>query len=178
MAEYEYRRCTVCGQEFLIDLDRDLNPDRTLCSECEAGAEDQRIEFPSFPISYMPLSIKPEPPRQSTRTAPGDPLYELLRKTRLLGLARSANYRAANGPNEGNVLAEELLAKFREQKGCCAYCNEPLAHGWELDHVIPLSRGGTNTVDNVVFACPSCNRHKMTRTPEEWRADEQRRSKS
>lgn len=34
----------------------------------------------------------------------------------------------------------------------------------QLEHLVPRSRGGTNTVDNVVSACGWCNRAKRTHT--------------
>jgi len=36
-----------------------------------------------------------------------------------------------------------------------------------LDHVVPLSRGGRSSWDNVVCACIECNSRKGSRTPEE-----------
>lgn len=36
-----------------------------------------------------------------------------------------------------------------------------------IDHVIPRSRGGDHSWENVVAACYSCNNHKANRTPEE-----------
>jgi 5-methylcytosine-specific restriction endonuclease McrA len=42
----------------------------------------------------------------------------------------------------------------------CQYCNEPAEN---IDHVIPRSRGGTHTWDNVVAACRPCNARKMDR---------------
>lgn len=46
----------------------------------------------------------------------------------------------------------------------CAYCG---GHGDTLDHVIPESRGGLNTWDNLVAACAQCNGRKGNRTPAE-----------
>jgi 5-methylcytosine-specific restriction endonuclease McrA len=49
----------------------------------------------------------------------------------------------------------------------CAYCrksNIPL----HMDHVIPLSRGGTNTTDNIVPACKKCNTSKGDKLLQEW----------
>ena len=54
----------------------------------------------------------------------------------------------------------------------CQYCGR---HRRDLkgrqfltrDHVLPLSRGGGNTWDNVVAACSPCNHRKGSRTPEE-----------
>lgn len=47
----------------------------------------------------------------------------------------------------------------------CQYCGNPA--NLTIDHVIPLSRGGRTTWDNVVTACRSCNGRKGNRTPEE-----------
>lgn len=48
---------------------------------------------------------------------------------------------------------------------CCAYCGEQVA--LTIDHVVPLSRGGQNTLNNIVPACGKCNRKKYNRTPDE-----------
>jgi 5-methylcytosine-specific restriction endonuclease McrA len=34
------------------------------------------------------------------------------------------------------------------------------AQAWDLDHVIPLSKGGEHSYDNVQVTHPSCNRKK------------------
>jgi hypothetical protein len=47
----------------------------------------------------------------------------------------------------------------------CSYCSAP-AEAW--DHVMPRSRGGPDTAENLVPACRSCNSQKSARTPEEW----------
>lgn len=47
----------------------------------------------------------------------------------------------------------------------CAYCGS--SSNLSIDHVIPRSRGGKDTWDNMVTACFSCNSKKGSRTPEE-----------
>lgn len=42
----------------------------------------------------------------------------------------------------------------------CQYCNKPAE---SIDHVVPRSRGGTHSWDNVVAACHGCNRAKRDR---------------
>lgn len=42
----------------------------------------------------------------------------------------------------------------------CQYCGSPAEN---IDHVVPRSRGGTHTWDNVVAACRPCNAHKEDR---------------
>lgn len=50
----------------------------------------------------------------------------------------------------------------------CQYCGRRLpASQLSLDHVIPRSRGGETTWDNVVCACLRCNVKKGGRTPKE-----------
>ena len=49
----------------------------------------------------------------------------------------------------------------------CQYCGSRLLRReLNLDHVIPRSRGGASTWDNVVCSCHRCNRVKGGRTPE------------
>ena len=48
----------------------------------------------------------------------------------------------------------------------CTYCGSQDA--LSLDHVIPWSRGGQDTLANLVTACRSCNSSKNARTPDEW----------
>ena len=58
----------------------------------------------------------------------------------------------------------ELRRQVRTQfANCCAYCHtaEALtATSFEFEHIVPLSSGGTTTIDNVCFSCPMCNRYK------------------
>ena len=49
----------------------------------------------------------------------------------------------------------------------CQYCSERHpAHDLTFDHVVPRSRGGRTTWDNVVTACRRCNTRKGSRSPE------------
>lgn len=50
----------------------------------------------------------------------------------------------------------------------CQYCGVEGRDGViNLDHVLPASRGGKSTWDNVVTSCVRCNTRKRDRTPEE-----------
>jgi hypothetical protein len=48
----------------------------------------------------------------------------------------------------------------------CRYCGRR-SQTIEVDHVIPVSQGGTSTLDNLVTACRTCNRKKGGRRPRE-----------
>jgi 5-methylcytosine-specific restriction endonuclease McrA len=49
--------------------------------------------------------------------------------------------------------------------GICSYCLGPAN---TVDHVFPLSRGGSNDPTNLVLACGLCNSKKRARTPLEF----------
>lgn len=59
---------------------------------------------------------------------------------------------------------------FERDHWTCQYCGTVEADQWHCDHVYPLSRGGTNDIENLVTACRSCNSSKGAKTPEEWAA--------
>jgi len=57
---------------------------------------------------------------------------------------------------------------YARDKSTCQYCGRKLPrHELNLDHVIPSSRGGTSTWENVVCSCQECNRRKGGKTPQE-----------
>jgi 5-methylcytosine-specific restriction endonuclease McrA len=51
-------------------------------------------------------------------------------------------------------------AVFARDGGACVYCGSPAT---SLDHVVPKSRGGPHTWENVVSACSRCNHLKADR---------------
>ncbi|MFH0942449.1 MAG: HNH endonuclease [Chloroflexota bacterium] len=58
------------------------------------------------------------------------------------------------------------LEIFVRDNFTCQYCGAQTRQ-LTLDHVSPRYRGGEHTWENVVSACPACNRRKAGRTPAE-----------
>lgn len=59
---------------------------------------------------------------------------------------------------------------FARDGNRCMYCNRRFPPSQlSLDHVLPRSRGGDTTWENVVSSCVKCNVHKGGRTPREAR---------
>jgi len=57
---------------------------------------------------------------------------------------------------------------FRRDQFLCMYCGgEFTADNLSRDHILPVSRSGTDSWTNVVTACKRCNHRKANRTPEE-----------
>jgi 5-methylcytosine-specific restriction endonuclease McrA len=86
------------------------------------------------------------------------------------GLEAVHRYRARLISAEGNFSIEEF-DKLREEAGYeCVYCGRSEGEIGKLvaDHAIPLSRGGSNFIDNIVPICLSCNSSKGDKTIEEY----------
>lgn len=86
---------------------------------------------------------------------------------RLVRLAGSINRKARQLRARGSVTAELLFLIIRDYP-TCPYCGVELdpMHG-QFDHKVPFDRGGSNTRDNIVFCCASCNRRKFTKSVDE-----------
>lgn len=69
-------------------------------------------------------------------------------------------------PHRSRTLSRKgILAR---DQNTCQYCQKESPTGrLELDHIIPRSRGGPSTWENLVAACHSCNNRKADRTPME-----------
>lgn len=62
-----------------------------------------------------------------------------------------------------------IKAAVRDRDGnCCVYCGSTDGP-FHFDHVMPFSRGGDHSVENLAIACASCNMSKGAYTLDEWR---------
>ena len=81
------------------------------------------------------------------------------------------------GPNE-RYMAPKLRDAIKARDGyVCHYCKQtgdaqygPDGRPWHIDHLIPVSRGGTDEPSNLVVACATCNIDKGTMTAGEYKA--------
>lgn len=64
-----------------------------------------------------------------------------------------------------NRLKPTRISIFKRDQMTCQYCGKKSRI--TIDHVVPTSRGGKNTWENMVAACFPCNNKKGGRTPEE-----------
>ncbi len=64
------------------------------------------------------------------------------------------------------ILNKELKAIYASK---CFYCGA--TESIEMDHVIPISRGGRHSIGNLVPACKTCNLSKRDKLLIEWKAE-------
>lgn len=51
----------------------------------------------------------------------------------------------------------------------CYYCGSVVSgHKAHFDHIVPLSKGGPHSVENLCVSCPRCNQTKLNKPIHEW----------
>lgn len=81
--------------------------------------------------------------------------------------------RAIRRKRKGQIRAAQYVVTERDWRrlvgryaGLCAYCG---SRPWEhRDHVVPLARGGSHGIGNLLPACAPCNLRKKTKFLTEW----------
>lgn len=71
-------------------------------------------------------------------------------------------YRARKANAKGFATLDKIRAKVEYYGGKCWICSAPYR---EIDHVIPLTKGGTNWPANLKPICRSCNARKSNTWP-------------
>jgi len=72
--------------------------------------------------------------------------------------------------NLDNKLWKSISKEILERDNyTCRYCGK-IGGKLEVDHIVPISKGGTNELNNLTAACLRCNRQKRDKMPEEFEA--------
>lgn len=81
-------------------------------------------------------------------------------------VATSSLDKSAYSVRKAPVLTNRQL--FQRDQNMCLYCGENTSRSFlTRDHVVPISRGGQDTWQNVVTACRACNQRKDNRLIDE-----------
>jgi 5-methylcytosine-specific restriction endonuclease McrA len=68
---------------------------------------------------------------------------------------------------EGEFTGHDIIALIKSFGRVCYYCGVRLKR-YQVDHFIPLARGGSNWPDNLVLSCQPCNGSKGAKMPWDW----------
>lgn len=81
------------------------------------------------------------------------------------GRVRGRNYRARKYQAEGSHTLADVEALHAKQAGRCVYCRKALGRTFHVDHIQPLSKGGSNWPSNLQLTCGPCNNRKRATDP-------------
>lgn len=87
--------------------------------------------------------------------------WEVRSASQVVQVAEHIRLTSGNPERHWKVPAVSRREVFRRDNHTCQYCGS--TRQLTLDHVIPRSRSGTHTWDNVVTACSPCNAIKSNR---------------
>lgn len=65
------------------------------------------------------------------------------------------------------VSRHAIIKIHKMQKEKCANCGNKVVD-YHVDHIEPISRGGSNDIENLQILCPQCNLKKGAKDPLEW----------
>lgn len=81
------------------------------------------------------------------------------------------NRRARKRNAEGSHTDKDIQAIWDRQGGICVYCPADLRiTGHHVDHIVAVSKGGSNWPSNLQCLCPDCNLRKWSLSEEEFLA--------
>jgi len=149
---------------------RQENPDKVseYTKEYEAARRDERTEQ-----RRADYAADPEKFREISRDwGKKNPKKTLIQKHRRRARKRNA---------EGSYTEEEINALLVEQGHLCGnpYCRADLRiTDKTVDHVVALSRGGSNWITNLKWLCRPCNSRKSNLTEKVWLQREAKRNKA
>lgn len=84
--------------------------------------------------------------------------------------AKAHNRRARKLNAPGVCTGDDMKVIWAFQDGKCVYCRQDLEDDHQLDHWVPLAKGGSNERTNMQWACERQNKEKADRDPLEYEA--------
>lgn len=81
-------------------------------------------------------------------------------------LLETHSYRARKAGAVDTLTLDQWGEILNSTRWRCAWCDS--GENIQVEHLIPISRGGGNTMDNVCPLCSFCNFNKGAKTPLEW----------
>lgn len=155
-----HSRCKVCNTELQREA-RTQEPDRfrEASNKCHASHREERL---AKQRNWRRSNLDRERARVQQWMKDNPELYRAYQHA-----YRARRYAAI----DGSVTTEFIQALYRQEQ--CCYCNKEIPReDRTIDHIVPISRGGKHSTNNLAMCCGSCNSSKRNRLLSEWRQDE------
>lgn len=172
------RRCSKCGE--ISSIDNFYKGRSNWCKPCHSvyyRRNKARIAAKRAAVHQERMASDPEYKKRHNqrneewRKANREKARALKKAWRVRNpaahAAHEAKRRARSAGASGEHSVWDLLLIFQAQAGACAYCAEPVTN-YHVEHMVPLSRGGSNGPQNLAISCPPCNLSKGRKTATEF----------
>lgn len=152
--------CPKCGQtKDITEFHKNGSTLRSFCKECENKRSILNKESTGY---YSRPEVRAK--RNEDSRLHKQAKYKFDEEYRVAELIRCHNRRAL--VSETTLTPLEWLSIVEQFNHYCAYCGT--RHNLTMDHIVPISKGGKTTADNIVPACSSCNSSKQAEDVVEW----------
>ena len=61
------------------------------------------------------------------------------------------------------AIRRQVIKRAKERCEFCQCWAEYATEPFDIEHILPVSRGGTTTLDNLAYVCSGCNGHKYNK---------------
>ena len=168
--------CCVC-QQFVssrrfFKMAKGIKPISVLVNSCmnPSGFSKHITDNAQYQVYCLPCRISGRRKYDRLELVQGTPQWF---NKKLYNMNYSVRARAARRklPVPHKITREELRGWYKQQTLFCYWCQKRVTTAnMHFDHKMPISKGGTNTVDNLVLSCSVCNYYKRNLHPDDWKA--------
>ncbi len=167
-----YRRAQAAGEfgtPCTVEGCEKFRVGQGLCTNHYAAKyrEDNKEHYNARQREYMKNYEIKEPGKKKRKSS--------YKKYRLKNLSKFADKeRARRGKkraNGGSFSRKDWLRLLHRFNGLCAYCSNKAT---TADHVVPLNKGGSNFIGNILPACISCNGSKQDKFLFMWKKEREK----
>jgi 5-methylcytosine-specific restriction endonuclease McrA len=132
------------------------------CEECLSAK--YKISAKKTYIKFRPRNLEKD--RNDPRVKEYQKAYRNSDEGKLKRQICSSNRRASKVTTASPTINSHIESLLNDPNASCPYC--PSTDKLSIEHILPLSRGGTHTEDNVELACLECNIRKGNKTKQEF----------
>lgn len=172
----ELKRCTKCGEnkpntnEYFAFQNKSKGTLKARCKECDKKyREKNKDKMKEYNKNYYENNadkIKEYRENNKDKIKESRKKYLENNKDKIKGyIHKRRSLKLGNGGSYTKAQWLDTLEYFDYK---CAYTGECIKHNCHVEHIVPLSKGGTSYIWNLVPSTASANLSKQNRDMEEW----------